>query len=169
MSSAAIEFIDSLPWKEVTHAYGNAGDAPSELRRLLSDDEDERMDAICGFLLSSVFHQYSIYSATPYAMISVIRILESGEINELESGMGNSMASELLHFVRICAERGQVSIEGRPDPFAPTIEEAALSGRQLYEMMAKDSCPKVRDEATALLGMVGGNQRAEQAAPSNGG
>lgn len=167
MSSAALEFIDSLPWKEVTHAYGNAGDAPSELRRLLSDDEDERMDAICGFLLSSVFHQYSIYPATPYAMVSVIRILESGEINTLDSGMGDSMTSQLLHFIRICAERGQASIEGKPDPFAPTIEEATTSGSQFYEMMTTDVCPKVRTEATALLALVAKNQEAEQAVHGN--
>ena len=160
MSSAALEFIDSLPWKEVSHAYGNAGDAPSELRRLLSDDEDERMDAICGFLLSSAFHQYSIYPATPYAMVSVIKILESGEINALESGMGDSMVSQLLHFVRIFAERGQAAIEGRPDPFAPTVEKAAASGRQIYQQMTADACPKVRAEATALLALIAKKQRA---------
>jgi hypothetical protein len=167
MSSAALEFIDSLPWKGVTHAYGNAGDAPAELRRLLSDDEDERMDAICGFLLSSAYHQYSIYPATPYAMVSVIRILESGEINALESGMGDSMAYQLLYFARICAERGQASIEGRPDPFAPTIEEAAESGRQIYERMTTNPCPKVRAEATSLLALIDDNQRAEQDVPPN--
>ena len=162
MASEALEFIDSLPWQEVTHAYGNAGDAPTELRRLLSDDEDERMDAICGFLLSSVFHQYSIYPATPYAIASVIRILESGAINALDSGMGDSMASQLLHFIRICAERGQASIEGTPHLLAPTIEDATASGRQLYEVMSKDACPKVRAEAEALLGSVAKNQGAEQ-------
>lgn len=154
MVSEALEFIDSLPWQEVTHAYGSAGDAPAELRRLLSDDEDERMDAICGFLLSSVFHQHSIYPATPYAIASVVRILESNTVNTLDSGMGDSMVSQLLRFIRICAERGQGSIEGETRPLAPTIEDAAASGTRLYETMINNTCSKARAEAEALLDLV---------------
>lgn len=148
--AVTLQFVDSLPWKETTHAYGNAGDSPKQLRRLLSEDEDERMDAILGFLLSSVFHQCSIYPATPLSVISVIKILELGLINELSPGTEHdTMASALLDFIQLCLDRGQKNIDN-PHPKVPTIEEATASGLILYEQMRQDPDPTVSSRAEAL-------------------
>jgi hypothetical protein len=162
MSSTALNFIDSLPWEEVSHAYGTAIDGPVELRKLLSEDEDERQDAINGFLYSAVYHQYSVFPATPFAVASVINILEEGVVNDLTAGMGNTMASELLHFVRICAEEGQAKIEGKPHPLAPTIEDVTMGGALLYQVFSNDKNPKVRARGTELLAWMAQKRMAEQ-------
>ena len=146
-----LEFIDGLPWKKVSHAYGVANDAPIELRRLLSQDDDERFDAICGFLLSSAFHQYTIYPATPYVMLCVLKILKFGSINELDSGFGDLMASQLLHFLMLCVERGQKGIYGPPHSLAPTIEVAAMKGMELFREFTEHDDAAVANEARALL------------------
>jgi hypothetical protein len=154
MSSPALNFIDTLPWEEVSHAYGSASDGPVELRRLLSSDEGERQDAINGFLYSSVYHQYSVFTATPFVVASVIKILEEGVVNDLPAGTGETMASELLHFVRLCAEEGHARIEGRPHPLTPTIEEMAMGAASLYQAFSNDANPKVRARATELIAWI---------------
>ncbi|HCN30883.1 MAG TPA: hypothetical protein DIT64_19615, partial [Verrucomicrobiales bacterium] len=151
----AFTFIDYLPWDQVHHAYGQAIDARSELRRLISDDEDERMDAICGFLYSSAFHQYTIYPATPFAMLSVLRILDLPDVPDLSSGMRDRpMAFELLHFIRICAERGQVGIHGTPHPVAPTIEQVTSTCESICHRFLTHIEPCVRSEAEALSSVI---------------
>ncbi len=151
MNAELLQLIDSMPWQQVSHAYGPAKDAPTELRRLVASDVEERMDAICGFLYSSAFHQYSIFSATPYVIRCVAKMLMLDELPELPCGMNNRpMAYELLHFIRICAERGQEAIEGTTRLDAPTIEEAVSELMPTLERYLAHSDPKVREEARML-------------------
>jgi len=150
MNQELLQFIDSMPWAKVSHAYGPANDAPHEIKRLMSDDVEDRMDAICGFLYSSAFHQYSIYTATPLVMRCVAKLLGLPKLPNEPSGMGQPMAYELLHFVRICAERGQTAMEGKPNADAPTIEEAASEVRCVLDGYLRHPEIKVREEALLL-------------------
>jgi len=152
MKDDPFNFIDSLPWSEVAHAYGVATDAPGQLRCLISADVDEREDAVHGFLYSSIFHQYSLYSATPFVMLSVLKILEWHDIPKQAGGTCiGSIAYELLHFIRICAECGQRSVQGLPHPSSPTIENVVRSGLETYRKYASHEEAVVRAEADALL------------------
>jgi len=146
-----LAFVDSLPWSEVAHAYGDSHDAPKELRRLLSDDEDERFDAICGFLLGAIVHQHTIYPATPLVMQSVIKILECGRVNVWSSGFGDSMASQLLSFLSQCMQSGQGSMCGNPHPYFPTVESIVEQKVALFHAFAKHEDVEVRAEAQLLL------------------
>jgi|GEM_PF-6965990 len=135
------------------------------LRRLLSVDLDERMEGIYGFLLSEAFHQYTLYPFTPSVMRSVLNILETGEINELQSGTSDGpMAAALLSFLRSCAQRGQQAIQGKPLARAATIEEAALAGRSLYREFLGHEDAQVREQAAALLEWAANQQAPDQAA-----
>ncbi len=155
MKDDPFNFIDSLPWSEVAHAYGVATDAPSQLRCLISADVDEREDAVHGFLYSSVFHQYSLYSATPFVMQSVLKLLEWHDLpKQAGSTCVGSIAYELLHFIRMCAECGQRSVQGPPHASAPTIENVARSGLEAYRKYATHEEANVRAEANALLTWV---------------
>lgn len=116
----------------------------------MSDDVEDRMDAICGFLYSSAFHQYSIYTATPLVIRCVAKLLADPKLPNEPSGMGQPMAYELLHFVRICAERGQIAIEGGPKLDTPTIEEAASEVRCVLDRYLTHPENKVREEALLL-------------------
>ena len=157
----AFSFIDSLPWEQVRHAYGRATDARSELRRLFSDDEDDRMDAICGLLYSSAFHQYTIYPATPFAMLSVHRILALPDVPDLSSGMKDRpMAFELLHFIRICAEGGQAAIYGTPHPTAPTIEQVTSDCESICRRFLTHLEPCVCSEAEALASVIASTRQS---------
>ena len=61
--------LDDIPWAQLTHAYGSAGDVPDLLRSLrtaspdLSGDESPLWQ-----LFGNIYHQGTVYEATSYAV-----------------------------------------------------------------------------------------------------
>lgn len=68
-----LEKLDTIPWKDLKHAYGSAEDVPDLLRRLLDPDAKER-DRVLDKLYNNVFHQGSRYPATPYVIPFLIEM-----------------------------------------------------------------------------------------------
>lgn len=72
------DLIQSVPWSRLTHAYGVALDAPSRLRRLaldVADDINEDVADLEDWLLYTVVHQGTPYSATSPVLWIARRIL----------------------------------------------------------------------------------------------
>ena len=151
---STFDYIDSLPWATVRHAYGAATDSPRQLRRLVSQDIDARMHAVCDFLYSHPWHQYSLYSATAYSMMSVARILKIADVRHLDSGMRDPMAYHMLHFLCLCAGPGQAGIVTSPAPDSPTIEEAALAAAEVCDELIHDEDSRISIEAARLLDII---------------
>lgn len=148
------ETLDDIPWGRFHHAYGRAADAPKWVRALDSENEEDRTEAINYFLWSCAFHQYTLYTATPLVIRFVIEALNSSTLAERDDGMGHPMKQELIQFLRSCADRGQRSVSRRrwwPSPKTPTVEEAILAGRSLYERYAGDTNEQVQSNAKWLL------------------
>lgn len=146
--------LESISWRKLRHAYGPADDAPRWIRALNSEVEDDRTEAINHFLWSSVFHQYTVYTATPFVIPFVVEALESATLAERDDGMGHPMKRELIHFIRLCAESGQRSVQGWeawPAPRGSTIEEAVRAGRRIYASYSDDAESRVRTDAAWLL------------------
>src|SRR5688572_4512291 len=59
-------WLGSIDWSSLSHAYGSADDVPELLRLLVGADEGRRRDALYA-LYGNIYHQGSIYSATPPA------------------------------------------------------------------------------------------------------
>ena len=144
------ETLDSIPWREVQHAYGWATDAPKWIRALDSDNEDLRSEALMHFLFSSATHQYTLYPATPYVIPFVIEALQSWTLAQRDDGFGQQMAFYMIHFLRSCAQSGQRAIHGKPHPKAPTVEQAVASGAAIYEHYLHDSDPRIRVDSKWL-------------------
>jgi hypothetical protein len=70
-SSPALEDIKSVPWAQLSHAYGVATDVPVWLRRL--QKPRSALQAL-GDLDAAVLHQGSLYSATPLAVHFIARL-----------------------------------------------------------------------------------------------
>jgi hypothetical protein len=68
--------VDDIPWRELGHAYGEAGAVPALLRTLAlgSGGAEEAL----GELYGSICHQGSVYSATVYAVPFLARIAAAG-------------------------------------------------------------------------------------------
>ena len=114
--------IDSIDWDNLSHAYGVASDAPSELKNLLSNNQDARENAVYGFLYSSAYHKGDVYSCTPDVILCVLHIIKNEDIDSLEV-ISSPLIRELMGFISACA---------RTWKFEPKIGKAVYTGKELY-------------------------------------
>ncbi|MBB6051830.1 hypothetical protein [Armatimonas rosea] len=78
-----LEGLDEVPWHALNHAYGPATDVPRLLRALASESPEARWDAFM-HLHANIYHQGTVYEATPYAVPFLIRLFEAPETPERE-------------------------------------------------------------------------------------
>ena len=76
-----LDGVDDVPWGDLRHAYGGAGDVPA-LLRALGSGRGEAEEAVQG-LFGSLCHQGTVYSATPYAVPFLARIAAAGDHGSL--------------------------------------------------------------------------------------
>jgi hypothetical protein len=133
--------LRSIPWHRLQHAYGPATDARRWIPALVSDDPDLRDEAVYGFLHSSICHQYTVYSATPYVIPFVIEILRDGTCCDLPVAAG-TLRHALLDFLSACTHAGKTN---RP------VATALLAGRDVYAVCVSDPVAKIARDARALL------------------
>lgn len=67
--------LDDIPWSELEHAYGNAGDIPNLIRAVTSSDPKER-DWAQDMLDMGPFHQGSLYSCTPFVVRFLLQLAQ---------------------------------------------------------------------------------------------
>ncbi len=71
-----LEDLSTIEWVRLHHAYGPADDVPDQLRVLASTDSDARKEAL-EELESNIWHQNTIYEATPYALPFLIELVKN--------------------------------------------------------------------------------------------
>ncbi len=71
MTPSPLDGLDDIDWRALNQAYGSAAGIPAMLRRLL--DPETWMHAL-GALYGSIYHQGSLYTATPRAAAWLVRI-----------------------------------------------------------------------------------------------
>jgi hypothetical protein len=73
--------LGQVDWSAVKHAHGKATDVPVLLRAAASDDPDAREEAF-ELLSETIWHQGTVYSATPLVVPFLYRMLEADETPE---------------------------------------------------------------------------------------
>ena len=74
-----LQGLDSVPWGDLDHAYGSAGDVPDLLRQLLDGDPKVRSEAL-STLYGNVYHQGTRYPATAHVIPFLIEMCSSAEV-----------------------------------------------------------------------------------------
>lgn len=69
-----LEGLDAIDWGSLSHAYGGASDVPGTLRRLVSEDESVRQEALAE-LCGTIWHQGTVYVATVSAIPFLFELL----------------------------------------------------------------------------------------------
>jgi hypothetical protein len=92
---ALLDGLDAIDWTQLSHAYGPATDVPDLLRALVDPEtapESLRSNAkrakhtiaehVRSTLLNNVFHQGTVWSATPHVIPFLVEILRDGPDDE---------------------------------------------------------------------------------------
>ena len=107
-----LDGLDQVEWSRLRHAFGTAEDVPQLLRALTSPSPDERRAAI-GDLYGNIWHQGTIYEATPYAVPFLIELAASDK---------TPSRYEILIYLGTLAD-GSSYIDVHKDVVAPSQEK----------------------------------------------
>lgn len=76
--------LNNIEWNKLSHAYGDASDVPELIEGLPSSDKKVFEEAIYK-LFGNIWHQRTVYEATPKAIPFLIFIFENKEILDRNS------------------------------------------------------------------------------------
>jgi hypothetical protein len=139
----AKKYFDQFPWGEVDHAYGVATDSPYYLMELIinHEDEDNRENAVYDFLYARPWHQWDVYSSTPYAASCVIYIIKNVDVSDLSIDE-TSLLYHLFSFLNICTH-GAKSFEA--------LKKVIIDDEPLYQSFVNHPEKLVREQVSELL------------------
>ncbi|QQQ76952.1 hypothetical protein IOD16_39460 [Saccharothrix sp. 6-C] len=137
MTAAALDGVDDVEWASLNHAYGSAADVPRTLRHAVGEDEDLADEAV-EHLFGTIYHQGTLYSATPWAVPFVAR---------LAADPGTVRRTGLVHLLGAIAETRDAS----PEVLADVRAALARETPRLLPLL-DDPDVELRHVATYLLG-----------------
>lgn len=160
------ERLDDIQWEQLKHAYGSASDVPQQIRDLMSNNMDIRKKAF-GDLTYNIWHQGTVFEATPYAVPFLAEVLEAPNAQDKDKilrylarlAQGNSFIDIHQHYGFAYSEeqrtseefKGQLSAEMRWvfDTYA-----AVLKHYSLYIIFLDSDEPQTRNRAAELLNLL---------------
>ena len=133
-----LEGLDKVDWSSLRHAYGTAEDVPGLIRGLTSPSPDERRAAIYE-LYGNLWHQGTIYEATPRAVPFLIELAASEKTpdrHEILSYLGtlangSSYAHAHRDIMKLSQEEFSVQLN-RELSWVNQTRTAVKSGEALY-------------------------------------
>ncbi|MCX7553642.1 hypothetical protein OS175_07105 [Marinicella sp. S1101] len=140
----AKHFFNQFPWDKVEHAYGQATDSPEYLTNLINEKDeflDAREDAINDFLYARPWHQYTVYSSTPYAVKCVHYIIENVDVSSFYVGK-SPLLFDLIHFVNLCTHAAQNDEK---------LKNTIIDGKEIYKRFQNHPNQGVREKSAELV------------------
>nr|WP_263430056.1 HEAT repeat domain-containing protein [Nannocystis pusilla] len=135
--------LDAIDWKSLRHAYGEASDVPKLIRALVSDHPGKREGALDA-LFSTIWHQGTVYSASPAAVPFLVELLEADAQEDLPA---------ILELLAHLATGTPDEDEDAPSNVATAAREAVARGLPVYVRRLGHPEPAVRVAAAYLLGL----------------
>jgi hypothetical protein len=149
--------LDNVPWSKLRHAYGPATDVPDQLRAIRSADKATR-DAAFYELFGNIWHQHTIYEATPHAVPYLLSVLERDDYPDLASllallqclATGGARTAEGPNETPIDNE--SASARANAPPWAKATRELTRRGIPRYIELLGHAEPLTRSYASSALG-----------------
>jgi HEAT repeat protein len=165
-----LDGLEDIPWAKLRHAFGSASDVPSLLRSVASPDAQVRSKALAE-LWNNIWHQGTVYEATPYALPFLIGLLQREDhpdrasvaclIASIIAGRGyyevhsalvvnakrGEFADEIEHERAIVAEVQRVGVDALPEllPFLidsdPDVRGSVAEALACYPSRVDDFVP----------------------------
>ena len=96
--------ISDIPWHRLTTTYGRATDFPTELDVLWSMKSIDAVDAAGEALAMNIEHQSTLWHATPFAMIFLLRIFKKALEERTQNEVAHYLAEQLVDLFSVIAE-----------------------------------------------------------------
>jgi HEAT repeat protein len=157
-----LEKLNQIDWANLTHAYGTAEDLPILIQLLLSEKEEDRKYARSE-LYSNIWHQGTIFEATPYVVPFLIELVENESTPEREKILvylgrlanGNRDIEALLEYEDFEIEEDEIDeIQELLKARKNTLREIH-KGMPIYFRLLHHQEPLIRSAAAHLLGQLG--------------
>ncbi|SEN23226.1 hypothetical protein [Nonomuraea pusilla] len=146
MTAAPLDGVHDVDWASLDHAYGSAEDVPQALRDAVGP-APEPAAAAMEHLFSSVYHQGTLYSATPWTVPFLAR---------LAADPGTPRRVSLVSLLGAIAATGDADAQVLADVGAALLRET----RRLLPLL-DDRDAGIRHAATYLLGNLPREAAAE--------
>ena len=99
--------VSDIPWHRLTTTYGRATDFPTELDVLWNMDSIDTVDTVDAAgeaLAMNIEHQSTLWHATPFAMIFLLRIFKKAIEERAHNEVAQYLGEQLVELFTVIAE-----------------------------------------------------------------
>ena len=96
--------VNDIPWHRLTTTYGRATDFPEALDVLWNMESIETVDVAGEALELNIEHQSTLWHATPFAMIFLLRIFKKAQEASAHNAVAQYLAEQLVELFTVIAE-----------------------------------------------------------------
>ena len=96
--------ISDIPWHRLTTSYGRATDFPGVLDTLWAMESIDAVDAAGEEIALNIEHQSTLWHATPFAMIFLLRIFKKAQEESAHNEVAQYLAEQLVELFTVIAE-----------------------------------------------------------------
>ena len=96
--------VSDIPWHRLTTTYGRATDFPAHLEVLWDMKDVDAIDAAGEELAQNIEHQSTLWHATPFALIFLLRIFKKAVEEQGHNEIARYLVKELAELFIITAE-----------------------------------------------------------------
>lgn len=109
MDGATKKYIESvqivdIPWHRLTTSYGRATDFPEHLEVLWDMKDIDAIDAVGEELAQNIEHQSTLWHATPFALIFLLRIFKKSIEEQGHNEVARYLSEALVDLFIVIAE-----------------------------------------------------------------
>ena len=96
--------VSDIPWHRLTTSYGRSTDFPNQFDVLWKMDSIEAVDAAGEDIALNIEHQSTLWHATPFAMIFLLRIFKKALEERHQNEVAQYLAEQLVDLFTVIAE-----------------------------------------------------------------
>lgn len=96
--------VSDIPWHRLTTTYGRATDFPAHLEVLWDMKNVDAIDAAGEELAQNIEHQSTLWHATPFAMVFLLRIFKKALEERTKNEVAHYLLEQLVDLFTVIAE-----------------------------------------------------------------
>ena len=96
--------VSDIPWHRLTTSYGRATDFPDYLEVLWDMKDVDAIDAAGEELAQNIEHQSTLWHATPFAMVFLLRIFKKALEERTQNEVAHYLVEQLVDLFTVIAE-----------------------------------------------------------------